>query len=325
MIWFIQTIPNVVERMVNQIESPAIQDMFVRLITTEESTPGIIEWLSAEGLVPRLIAYLSPNYPPTSHVIAADLLKITISICALQTQPFNPAGGNAQEQAGGGQSKDNRLVRDMVSESSIATMLGFMLDDIKLTDSDWKASDEASASFVVHPLPSVSSASSSLTQICTILVELIRRNNSDFSEPHLFHTLRNQLMSVKSQQISSGAEQVDDRATMEVAMAEISPKLGIVHLGSLITQITARFSQLFHFLIEPRSQVSLFAHHMIASLISRTGQHLYSTPAHLRTNDSVSLNSTPNSFTAPTWPFSIDLRAPVQRISVKESCLVSTV
>jgi SIT4-associating protein SAP185/190 len=324
MIWFIQTIPNVVERMVNQIESPAIQDMFVRLITTEESTPGIIEWLSAEGLVPRLIAYLSPYYPPTSHVIAADLLKITISICALQTQPFNPAGGNAQEQAGGGQSKDNRLVRDMVSETSIATMLGFMLDDIKLTDSDWKASDQVSDSFVVHPLPSVSSASSSLTQICTILVELIRRNNSDFSEPHLFHTLRNQLMSVKSQQISSGAEHIDDRAGMEVVMAEISPKLGIVHLGSLITQITARFRELFHFLIEPRSQVSLLSdRHCVAN--SRTGQHLYYTPAHLRTNDSESLNSTPNSSTAPTWPFSIDLRAPVQRISVKESYLVSTV
>jgi SIT4-associating protein SAP185/190 len=324
MIWFIQTIPNVVERMVNQIESPAIQDMFVRLITTEESTPGIIEWLSAEGLVPRLIAYLSPNYPPTSHVIAADLLKITISICALQTQPFNPAGGNAQEQAGGGQSKDNRLVRDMVSETSIATMLGFMLDDIKLTDSDVKASDQVSDSFVVHPLPSVSSASSSLTQICTILVELIRRNNSDFSEPHLFHTLRNQLMSVKSQQISSGAVHADDRVAMEVVMAEISPKLGIVHLGSLITQITARFSELFHFLIEPRSQVSLF--YQIQRVANpRTGQHLYSTPAHLRMNVSESLNSTLNSFTAPTWPFSIDLRAPVQRISVKESYLVSTV
>jgi len=257
MFWFIRTIPDVVERMVQHIDSPAIQDLFVRLISIEESTPGVIEWLSSEGLVPKLIAYLSPNHPPTSHVIASDLLKITISICALQTQPFNPAGGNAQEQAGGGQSKDNRLVRDMVSETSISTMLGYMLDDIELTDKEWKGSDNASDPFVVQPLPSVSSASSSLTQICTVLVELIRRNNSDFSEPHLFHTLRNQLMSVKSQQLSSGAVHADDRAAMEEVMTELSPKLGIVHLGSLITQITARFSQLFAFLLEPRSQVSL--------------------------------------------------------------------
>lgn len=301
MIWFIQTIPNVVERMVQQIESPAIQDMFVRLITTEESTPGIIEWLSTEGLVPRLIAYLSPNYPPTSHVIAADLLKITISICALQTQPFNPAGGNAQEQAGGGQSKDNRLVRDMVSETSISTMLGYMLDDIKLTDKDMKVEDSTSDPFTVQPLPSVSSASSSLTQICTVLVELIRRNNSDFSEPHLFHTLRNQLMSVKSQQLSSGAVHADDRAAMEVVMTELSPKLGIVHLGSLITQITARFSQLFAFLLEPRSQVgdgTAFNHDL---LTFRTVRHLYYTLGHLRMNDSESSSCMPSFCTAPIW------------------------
>jgi SIT4-associating protein SAP185/190 len=277
MILFLQTIPNVVERMVQLIDSPAIQDLFIRLISAEETVSGVIEWLSSEGLVRRLIAYLSPHHPPTSHVIAADLLKITISICAPKTHSFNPDGGNAEEQAGGGQSKDNRLIRDMVSESNVATMMGFMLDDLELSDQDWKGTDSPSDPFIVHPLPSISSASSSLTQICAILVEVIRRNNSDFSEPHLFHTLRNQLMTIKSQQLSSGAVNVDNRESMEAIMAELAPKLGIVHLGAVIAQITARFNQLFAFLLEPRSQVSFYSR---VSADDRNEQHLCYTHAH---------------------------------------------
>lgn len=243
------------------IESPAIQDLFIRLISAEEGVSGIIDWLATEGFVKRLIALLSPEYPPTTHIIAADLLKITISICAPQTQVFNPQGGNAQEQAGPGQSKDNRLIRDMVSAESVSTMVGFMLDPIELTDRDWKGLDGDSSSpadpFVVHPLPSIASASSSLSQICMIMVELIRRNNSDFSEPHLFHTLRNRLMTIKAERVNAGSDQGDDRVIMEQAMADISPTLGIVHLGPLITQITTRFEELFNHLLEPRSQVSL--------------------------------------------------------------------
>jgi SIT4-associating protein SAP185/190 len=149
----------------------------------------------------------------------------------------------------------------MVSAESVSTMVGFMLDPIELTDRDWKGLDGDASSpadpFVVHPLPSIASASSSLSQICMIMVELIRRNNSDFSEPHLFHTLRNRLMTIKAERVNAGGDQGDDRVIMEQAMADISPTLGIVHLGPLITQITTRFEELFNHLLEPRSQVSL--------------------------------------------------------------------
>jgi SIT4-associating protein SAP185/190 len=307
MVWFIQTIPNVVERMMQHIDSPAIQDMFLRLISAEEGVSGIIEWLASEGLVKRLIALLSPEYPPTTHVIAADLLKITIHICAPQTQPFNPNGGNAQEQAGPGQSKDNRLLRDMVSEESISTMVGFMLDNLDLTDRDWKGLDENNVSpadpFVVHPLPSVTSASSSLAQICTILVELIRRNNNDFSEPHLFHTLRNRLMTIKAERLSSGAGQgEDERAIMADAMAEISPTLGIVHLGALVTQITARFGELYQHLIEPKSQVSQGRQSTRKVLTGRTALHPPYIENPSRTSVSESSSCMPNYCTAPIWP-----------------------
>lgn len=269
MFWFIQTIPNVVERLINRIESPAIQDLFVRLITVEHSCQfAVIEWLAEEGLASRLIDFLSPEYPPTLHVIAGDLLKGIISVCA--PAPFAPATV-ADENAGPGgpNSINNRLIREMVSEESIAKLTGFMLDDIELSDRDWKGLNgeggEPSPAdpFVVHPLPSTSSASSSLSQICTVLVELIRRNNSDYSEPHLFHTLRTRLMTLRDQQLKNHAENgrtsaVDaaDRNAMEDAMEEISPKMGIVHLGGLLTKIIDRFGDLHRFLLAPRSQVS---------------------------------------------------------------------
>ena len=271
MFWFIRTIPDVVERLINRIESPAIQDLFVRLITAEHNgLPGVTEWLAEQGLISRLIEFLSPQYPPTLHVIAADLLKGIVGVCA-PSPSFDPSAV-AEENAGPGGpgSKNNRLIREMVSEESIDKMTGFMLDDIELSDRDWKGLNgegrESSPAdpFVVHPLPSIASASSSLSQICMVLVELIRRNNSDYSEPHLFHSLRTRLMSLRNQQLQSHSENgrttaVDaaDREAMEIAMLEISPKMGIVHLGGLLRKIIDRFGELHRFLLEPRSQVSL--------------------------------------------------------------------
>jgi SIT4-associating protein SAP185/190 len=269
MAWFIQTIPNVVERLVNRIESPAIQDLFVRLITTEHpGQSGVIEWLAEQGLISRLVDFLSPQYPPTLHVIASDLLRGIIGVCA--PAPFDPATVVDENAGPGGpNSKNNRLIRDLVSEESISKMTGFMLDDIELSDMNWKGLNGEGAEpspadpFVVHPLPSISSATSSLSHVCMILVELIRRNNTDYSEPHLFHTLRLRLMKVRDQQVKNHAETgrtsaVDaaDKADMETAMMEISPKMGIVHLGRLLTKIIDRFGELHRFLLEPRSHVS---------------------------------------------------------------------
>jgi len=259
MIRFIQTIPNFVERMMARINSPAIQDMLVRIVATEEAgVSGVIDWLAEQGLIPRLIALLSPQYPTSTHLIAADLLKSIITLCA--PAPFNPQGGNAQQQAGQVQpagTRDNRLTRELVSLTSIRTMVGFMLDPLELSDAEWKGSIPVADPFVIHPLPSISSATSSLAHVCNILVELIRRNNSDFSEPHLFHTLRNRILTAK-QSIIDGGERIPDdemRSRLEEAMLELSAKMGIVHLGSLLSVVSERFGELHHLLLNPRSIV----------------------------------------------------------------------
>ena len=264
---FIQSLPNIVDRLLAQITSPAVQDMLVRIVSTEEAgVTGVVDWLAAEGLIPRLLAFLSPHHSTSMHSIASEILKSIITLCA--PSPFNPNGGNASQP---GQNpvqppgnRDNRLIRELVSESSINTMIGSMLDDVEITDRDWRGLNDdptkpsPSDPFVVHPLPSLASVASSLSHICNILVELIRRNNSDYSEPHLFHTLRQRLMTIQMQNATTGeaneAKEAEARKEMEEAMEEMSAKMGIVHLGNLITAISDRFGQLHRILLEPRSQ-----------------------------------------------------------------------
>ncbi|WVQ80146.1 hypothetical protein IAT38_002251 [Cryptococcus sp. DSM 104549] len=281
MIRFIQTLPNIVERIVAQISSPAIQNLLIAIITSEQGgITGTIDWLASEGLVPRLLDLLSPHYPPSIHEIVSDLIKTTTTLCA--PSPFNPHGGNAEQQAGQGQAggRDNRLIRELVSEQSVDIMVGHMLDEVELSDEGWKGINEDGEPspvdpFIVHPLPSVASATSSIVNICTVLVEIIRRNNSDFSEPHLFHTLRNRLMSVRMQddmdsreaaaraRDGEGQEETEEteqekdekeRRHMEEALVDMSSRMGIVHLGHLLDVISDRFDRLQRLVLHPRSQ-----------------------------------------------------------------------
>lgn len=206
-------------------------------------------------------------------------------------------------------------MRELVSEQSISTLIGFMLDQAPLSDeagtqdkaasekgslvdvdmdaegdthpegetsTETASKDEPASVYdphVVHPLPSVLSATSSLCNITLIVIELIRRNNSDYSEPHLFHTLRNRLMSVGMQQQqkqqqeqqdrdarnanganedepSAEAVETKQRESMEEAMEEISGQMGIVHLGHLLTGLSAKIEGLQTLIREPRSIVS---------------------------------------------------------------------
>ncbi|WVF67561.1 hypothetical protein IAT40_002319 [Kwoniella sp. CBS 6097] len=284
MIRFIQSLPNIVDRLVARIASPAVQDILIRIVSSEEGgVTGVMDWLADEGLIPKLLEYLSPYYSTSVHTTVAEVLKSIITLCA--PTPFNPHGGNAMEQQAGqgvqpSGTRDNKLIRELVSEQSVETLIGFMLNTVELTDQEWDGvngpeGDTAPIDpFIVHPLPSIASATSSLTHICSILVEVIRRNNSDFSEPHLFHTLRNRLMSVRvpatqphfnsngNGDSNEGDKAVEteqekenkERRHMEDALADMSSKMGIVHLGHLLNLVSERFDQLHQFVLNPRSQ-----------------------------------------------------------------------
>lgn len=271
MVRFIQSLPNIVERMVAQIESPAVQDMLARIIQTEEAgVSDVMSWLSEQRLVPRLLELLSPEHPPATHQLVADLLKGIISVSAPNSS-FNPQGGNAMEQQGGLQgsaTRDNRLVRELTNKESIEVLVRYLTENVEATDKGWKGLDTEDGSkhrsdpFVIHPLPSIASTISSLCYVCNVIVEVIRRNNSDLAEPYLFNTLRNRLMSIQSEQmqVEIAPDAMPDDATedasrrkMEEALPELSDKLAIVHLGNLVAALTERFGLLQKLLSEPRS------------------------------------------------------------------------
>lgn len=271
MIRYIQSIPDIVERMMAHIESPAVQDMLTRIVLTEENVPDVMSWLGEQRLIPRLLEMLSPQHPPSTHAIVTELLKGIISVSAPNSS-FNPHGGNAGDQTGqnGTGHKDNRLVRELTNYESIDTLFGYMLYSDSVTDKDWKGINgdgpgtHRSDPFVIQPLPSVASATSSLSYVCNVIVEIIRRNNSDLAEPYLFNTMRNRLMAIQSEALQStediapdevpDAENEEQRKKLEDALPQLADKLAIVHLGNLVATISDRFGELHHMLVEPRSQ-----------------------------------------------------------------------
>lgn len=336
MIRFIQAIPNIVPRLIAQIHSPAIQDIIIRLISSEEAgVAGVIQWLAQEKLVSRLTSLLSPFQAPHVHVLVTELLKNIVTLCA--PPPFNPLGGNMQEQqsAQGATSgtRDNRMVRELVSEESIRRMVGFMLDPLELSDIAWKGlngdgTPHPADAFIVHPLPSIASAASSLSSISAILVELIRRNNSDFAEPHLFHTLRNRLINMRMEQgaplgqMEGGDREDQDRERMEEAVKGMVEAMGIVHLKSLMDVFCERFERLYQLLLEPRSQVSLGMTCLKRiQLRGRNWPPRHCWPNLLPWNGSESSSSMPSCYTPRTCRYSTGHQVPAQSTPMTGSYL----
>lgn len=194
--------------------------------------------------------------------------------------------------------RDNRLVRELVRRDVVYTLVGFVLDHIEYTDAPADGTDavggvasmpapKQSDPYHTASLPSIRSATSSLCSSINVLIEIIRKNNSDFSEPHLFHTLRSHLIGLQQSHAatapqtekpaddSASADTVNlseaetpakverettgddaERGRLEVAMLEMGDKMGIVHLGVLLEAFSGRIEALQKLLQEPRSLVS---------------------------------------------------------------------
>ena len=241
-----------------------------------------MQWLSSESIIPRLTSLLSPNYYSTHHDTATDLLKGIITMSAPAPGPFNPHSG-ASENGGGGSEgggalggmRNNKFARELVAEDTVERLVGYMLDEAAEHGVDPASGTIAPPSAVltnpkgVDPKLASLAATSSLVSSIAIFIELIRKNNSDYSEPHLFHTLRNGLMAKSSATAAAAASRaqdgdatdldqkdIEDRKDMEEAMEGINNKMGIVHLGSMLTVLSARLGSFQDLVNSPRTKVS---------------------------------------------------------------------
>jgi SIT4 phosphatase-associated protein. len=200
----------------------------------------------------RLIELLSPSHTSDIHVVVADLIKGIISMATP-----SPGAGLTEGLQNGPAS--NRFARELARGDSVSTLVSYMVNDFGPTNNvvaedTQSISDDGTDSTTSSSdhLPNVHSATSSVIHSISIIIELIRKNNSDYFEPYLFHTLRNRLIQVQ-QQLHTHTE--DGRDTLERAMKEMVDRMGVVHLGSVLEIMCEQLETFQRYLRAPRSLV----------------------------------------------------------------------
>ncbi|KDQ19756.1 hypothetical protein BOTBODRAFT_142481 [Botryobasidium botryosum FD-172 SS1] len=283
---FIKSQPSVIERLINHIQSPAIVDLLFRIIQLEDHLGGqVIDWLSSENLIPRLVTLLSPAHSSDMHNTVSELVKGIIGLSGPSPGNFTPNGGDIHNGP-----SFNRFALVLCQEKNVLTLLGYVLDELPLETSPTSTNDRPAASEPTqnedsamdavqsntatptnqspssstrHSGPTVEAATSSLTHTISVLIELMRKNNSDLFEPYLFHTLRNRLIQIQQQQpyyprMNDSEEEAarcmeEQRQALEGAMAEMVDQMGIVHLGTLLNALSSRLGDFEKLLRKPRS------------------------------------------------------------------------
>ncbi|CAO3581293.1 unnamed protein product [Absidia cylindrospora] len=154
MLEFIESKPENLDKILNHLDSSAIMDLLLTLVRMEElpEGKGIVQWLSDGGLMDNLIDRLNPYLDPEEHSIAQQCICeiIRMSQTSLLEQPSIGL---------------NDLVIKLKSETVMRKLAGFMLD------------------------PKAPNATSTLINGVTIIIDLIRHNNSDMeNDPMLGNT-----------------------------------------------------------------------------------------------------------------------------------------
>ncbi|KAG8887332.1 hypothetical protein FRB98_000201 [Tulasnella sp. 332] len=263
---FIQSQPNVVERLLTHIECQPFVDLMFRLFQLDEQPGGmdVVQWFASERLIPRLVAMLSPSHSTEVHAVAADVLKGIIALATPSPGNF-PANPGTMSMLGSDPSMtlplSNRLARELAHRDNVTKLVGFMLDGLPPAQASISNGLPSSNPSEPINLPSTASAISSLVNIIPVFIELIRKNNADLHEPYLFHTLRNRLIQVQQQQQFNHhkTSEEDDREELERAMDEMVDHLGMVHLGCLLEIIGSRLPDFQQLLKKPRSSVTPLA------------------------------------------------------------------
>ncbi|THV04000.1 SAPS-domain-containing protein [Dendrothele bispora CBS 962.96] len=311
MLEFISKQPSVVDRLLNHIDNASIVDLLVRIIQLDEypGGEGVLEWLSSENLIHKLLLMLSPSYPPDTHQVVADLIKGIISLSS-SSSPAAPS--TVSSIPGGGPNEphkflpSNQFARHLARGSSIDLLASYIFFDFSpgrnveepcpypepdplrppsddasdhpVFDSD--AEGEGAEGYQPPPMsptevaritserekthlarlrgdiqPTFESAASSVVQSIGVVTELIRKNNSDYFEPYLFHTLRNRLIQVQQHQHQQGGSAEEGREALERAMKEMVDRMGVVHLGPLLSTVCERMNELVECLEKPRTLV----------------------------------------------------------------------
>ncbi|KAI9373811.1 SIT4 phosphatase-associated protein-domain-containing protein [Aspergillus egyptiacus] len=145
MLELLKSMDGIIPAILQHIDNPMVMDLLLKLISLEraEGGQGIVDWLKSQDLMPRLLAFLSPEHPASVQTSAGDFLKAIITISANATQ-------NDQSCIG-----PNSLTRQLVSATCVESLVNAMLQ-----------------------------GGNALTVGVGIVIEVIRKNNSDYDPEH---------------------------------------------------------------------------------------------------------------------------------------------
>ncbi|KAL2819516.1 SIT4 phosphatase-associated protein-domain-containing protein [Aspergillus granulosus] len=146
MLELLKSMDDIVPAILQHVDNPMVMDLLLKLISLEraEGGQGIVDWLKTQDLIPKLLSFLSPEWPASVQTSAGDFLKAIITISANATQ-------NDQSCIG-----PNSLTRQLVSVPCVESLVKAMLQ-----------------------------GGNSLTVGVGIVIEVIRKNNSDYDPEHL--------------------------------------------------------------------------------------------------------------------------------------------
>ncbi|KZP10869.1 SAPS-domain-containing protein [Athelia psychrophila] len=251
MLAFIKSQPNVVERLLRHVETPAFVDLLVRIMQLDEQPIGygVLEWLSSQNFIGRLIDLLSSEHSSDMHTVVSELVKGVISMGAP-----SPGAGLTEGLQNGPAS--NRFAREIAHRGSVSKLIDYILADYNPSPDEENESLTASTTTISEKFPNAQSSASSVVQAISIIIELIRKNNTDYFEPYLFHTLRNRL--IQAQQHTQ-ANTDDGRDKLEQALKEMVDRMGMVTLGNVLELVCDRLETFQQYLRHPRSMEGAIA------------------------------------------------------------------
>lgn len=208
---------------------------------------------------------LSPSHSESMHATVSELIKGIISMSA----PSPGAGITDGLQNG---PASNLFARQLAKRENVERLVGYMLDDVSAAEldatgkvhtngtSEGSVSPPPTASLVSEtasadpvPIADLDSAISSGTHAISIIIELIRKNNSDYFEPYLFHTIRNRLIQVQQHM---HMQRTEGREELEKAFNEMVDRMAVVHFRPMLEIMCDRMESFQKLLLKPRSSVS---------------------------------------------------------------------
>lgn len=245
------SIPSLVPRLLSLLPycSP-INDLFILLLRISSPPSHLLSCL-----VPQVIRMLDPVAPlgPEGHVAADELLRGVIELSSaapipLHPPPLNPANGQPPMEEDTW--RENGLARQIADTKTVNTLLDWMLVGTDARDSALTPKPSSIDLPGLDSEPSQALRTSSLIQSISVLVDLIRKNNSDFVEQQMLGWARRKEAQESERELAG--EQIEGVPSVAESV-DRGPC--ILDLGEMLVLIAERLGGFQELVRHPRSLV----------------------------------------------------------------------